>query len=82
MTKGLPPPRKQNISQKAQEKDDKIKKKLYTADRNWNYWRLQLHWNKLEWVNTRSKIKRKTLFIFFKKYYINKDIRTAHWVDH
>ena len=57
MTKGLPPLRKQNISKKAQEKDDKIKKKLYTADRNWNYWKLQLHWNKLEGVNTRSKIK-------------------------
>ena len=65
--KGLPPLRKHNISKKAQEKDDKIKKKLYTADRNWNYWKFHLHWNKLEGVNTISKINRKTLFSFFKE---------------
>ena len=55
MTKGLSPLRKQNISKKAQGKYDEIKKKLYTADRNWNYWKFQLHWNKIEGENTRNK---------------------------
>ena len=59
MKKGLPPLRKQNPSKKAQDKDDEIKKKLHTANRNWNNWRFQLYWNKLDWVNPRSEIKRK-----------------------
>ena len=59
MTKLLPTLRKHKLSKKAQEKGDKIKRKLHTANRNWNYWNFQLHWNKLEWVNSRGKIKRK-----------------------
>ena len=35
-TKGLPPIRKQTLSNKAQEKNDKIKRKLHTANRNGN----------------------------------------------
>ena len=33
-------------------------------------WRFQLHWNKLEWVNTRSKIKRKNPIQNFQEKYI------------
>ena len=57
MKKGIPPLRKHNPSKKAQDKDDEIKKKLYTANRNWNNWRFQLYWNKLDWVNPRNKIR-------------------------
>ena len=31
-------------------------RKLYKYNRHWNDWELQLNWNKLEWVNPRSKI--------------------------
>ena len=34
----------------------------------WNDWKLQLHWNKLDWVNPRSQIK------------ISKGDITSHWV--
>ena len=70
MTKGLPPIRKKILSKKAQEKYDKIKIKLHTANRYWNDWKFQLHWNKLEWVNPIIKIVRKNLFNFFKNIYI------------
>ena len=83
MKKGLPPLRRQNLSKKAKEKYDKIKRKLYTANRNWNDWKLQLYWNKLEWVNPRSKIKgKKTYSNSSKKYYTDQDLITAHWVGH
>ena len=48
----------------------------------WNYWRFQLHWNKLEWFNTRSKKNKTTLFSFFKGVCIDKDLITANWVGH
>ena len=67
MTKWIPPIKKQTLNKKAQEKNDKIKRELHTDNSNWNDCRFQLHWNKLDWVNTRSKIVRKTLFKFFKK---------------
>ena len=66
MTKGLPPLRIKKLNIKSQQKDDEIKKKIYTAKRNWNDWKFQLHRNKLEWVNTIIKIKRKNLFSFLK----------------
>ena len=44
-----------------------MKKKLYEANRWWNDWKFQLHWHKLEWVNTRSKIKRKNPIKFLQK---------------
>ena len=56
MTKGIPQIRKQTLSKKAQEENNKIKRKLHTPNRNWNYWIFQLHWNKLEWVNPRSNV--------------------------
>ena len=59
ITKGIPTLRRQKISEKSQQKDDEIKNKLYTSNSNWNNWKFQIHWNKLEWVNPRSKIKRK-----------------------
>ena len=54
VTKRIPPLRIQKLSKKAKNKYDKIKKKLYTANMNWNYWKFKLYRNKLEWVNPRS----------------------------
>ena len=73
-TKRLPPIRKQTLSKKVHEKNDKIKWKLHTANRNWNDRKFQLHLNKLEWVNPRYKIIIKTLFNFFKHYILRKII--------
>ena len=35
-----------------------MKKKRYEANKKWNYWKLQLHWNKLGWVDPESNPKR------------------------
>ena len=43
ITKGIPPLRKQKLSKKSQERDDKIQKKLYTDNRSCNDWKYQLH---------------------------------------
>ena len=83
MTKVLPPLNKHKLSKKSKEKDDEIKRKLYTANSNWNNWELRLHWNKLEWVNPKGKIKIKEPYsVSSKKYYIDKDDRTDYWVGH
>ena len=46
------------LSKKAQDRHDLIKKKLYEYNMWWNYWKFQLHWNKLEWVDPKSTPKR------------------------
>ena len=57
ITEGIPKLIKQKLIKKAQEKYAKIKRKLRTDNRNWDGWKFQLHWSKLEWVNPISKIK-------------------------
>ena len=42
--------------------ENTIKRRLTEAKQEWNYWKFQIHWNKIEWVNTRSHDKRKNLF--------------------
>ena len=32
-----------------------MKRKLTAANQEWNYWKFQIHWNKLEQVNPRSR---------------------------
>ena len=54
--KGLPPPRRTKLSKKAQERQDE--KKLYESNKWWNYWKFQLHWHKMEWVDPKSTPKR------------------------
>ena len=76
--KGLPPLRISQLSKKSQDKEDHIKKK-YEANKWWNYWRLQLHWYKIEWVHPRSKIKRKkTYSVSSNKFYLKTNDRTSH----
>ena len=55
--RGLPPMKRTKLSKKAQDRHDLIKK-LYEYNRWCNDWKLQLHWNKLEWVDPKSTPKR------------------------
>ena len=52
----LPPLKKQKLSKKAQEKEDEIKINMKMENQSWNDWKFQIHWNKLEWLNPRSRI--------------------------
>ena len=62
MTKGLTSIRNNTPSKKEKYKNEKIKRKLYTDNMNWNDWKYQLNWNRLEWVNPRSKTARKKTY--------------------
>ena len=55
--RGLPPLNIKKLSKKAQERQDVIQKKLYEANRWWDDWKFQLHWNSLEWVDPKSNPK-------------------------
>ena len=82
MTKGLPTIRKKHKVRRHKRKNDKIKPKLHTANRNWNDCKFQLHYNKLEWVDPRSRILIKEPYSTSSKIHIEKNDRTAHWVEH
>ena len=45
--RGLPPSKRTKLSKKVQERRDVIQEKLYEANRWWNDWKFQLHWNNL-----------------------------------
>ena len=66
----LPPLNKSNPRKKTQEKENEIKIKLQTASQNWNDWRFQIHWNKLEWVKPRNRIEQKIHILCILKSYI------------
>ena len=57
-SKGLPPLKRSKLSKRSQQKQDEIHEKLYEANKWWDDWKFQLHWNKLEWVNPKTLIKR------------------------
>ena len=74
-TRGLPPLSTNKLSKKAQERQDIIQIKIYEANKRWNDWKLQLHWNKLEWVDPKSNPKRVKIFsVSSKTFYIDKII--------
>ena len=59
----LLPLKKSKLRKKSQKEEDEIKIKLHKANQDWNNWKFQIHWNKLEWVNSRSRDERKIHFV-------------------
>ena len=60
----LPPLKKIRPRKKAQENEGEIKIKLHKANQAWNDWKFQIQWNKLEWVNPRSRDERICFCVF------------------
>ena len=54
--------KEKETKQKKQENENKINRTLTEANQAWCDWKFQIHWNKLEWVNPRSRDKRKNKF--------------------
>ena len=80
--RGIPTLRRIKLNKKSQERLDEIKK-LYEANKWWNDWIFQLHWNKLEWVDPKSLMKRdKSYSVSSKNIYLDKNDIMAHWVGH
>ena len=81
--KGLPPLKRTKLGKRAQKRRDLIKKELFVSNMWWNDWKLQLHWNMLEWVNPKSRTKQvKPFSVSSNEFYINNNDRTAHFVGH
>ena len=66
IAKRLPPLWRPKISKIAQDKENEINK-LYEANKWWNYLIFQLHWHKLERVNTRIQTNRKNPIQFLQE---------------
>ena len=65
--KGPPPLKTTKLSKKAQKRQDLIKNKLFQSNMWWNDWKFQLHWNMLEWVDTKTTPKIVKPFQFLQK---------------
>ena len=79
----IPLPKKRKLIKKAQEKEDKIKRHLQTANQNCNDWKFHIHWNKLEWVNPRNRNELKYPYcVSSKEFHLKDNNKTAHWVGH
>ena len=52
------------------------------SNQSWNEQKFQTHWNKLEWVNTRSSSKGKNLFyVSSNEFYLKDNNKTVNWVN-
>ena len=72
---GLPLLNRTKLSKKSQERKDVIQKKLHEDNMWWNDWKLQLHWNKIEWADPKSNPKRgKPYYVSSKKFILVKVI--------
>ena len=58
----LPPLKKSKLSKKIRKEENKIIRRLTEENQELNDWKLQIHWNKLYWVNPRSRDGRKNTF--------------------
>ena len=48
-----------------------------------NEWKFQIHWNKIEWVNPRSRDEGKNPYcVSYKKLFLKDNNKNAHWVVH
>ena len=74
--------KEKEIKQKSQKEEDKIKIKLHKANKDWNDWKFQIKWNKLEWVNPRSLDEQKNILCVLLKICFKDNIKTTHWVGH
>ena len=56
---------------------------MQMENQNWNDWRFQMHWNKLEWFNPRIRIEQNNpLCESSKRICLEDNNKTAHWVGH
>ena len=78
----LPELKRNKSGKKNQKEEDKINRILTEAIKMWNDWNFQIHWNKLEWVNPRSRDHRKYPFCVFYKKSSKYNVKPAHWVGH
>ena len=58
---------------------DELRRKLHKANQYWNYWKFQIHWNKIEWVDPRNREEGENPFCVSSKNNCFVDnVKTAH----
>ena len=62
LSENLPNLNINKLSKKSQEKEDEIRRNLQKANQYWNDCKIQIHWNKLGWVNPRNCNEQKNQF--------------------
>ena len=55
--------KEKKTNKKGQQEEDKINRRLTEADQEWCDWKFKIHWNKLEWLNPRSRNEQKKHFV-------------------
>ena len=79
----IPPLHESKLSKKVPKEEDKTNRKLTEANQEWNDWKFQIHWNKLEWVNSRDCDESKNLLcVSSKRLCVKDNNKPAHWVGH
>ena len=77
------PPLKKSKLRKKQREGNKINRRLTEANQEWCDWKFQIHWNKIERVNPRSRDESKNSFYVSSTKKIFKDNnKPAHWVGY
>ena len=69
----LPPMKIKTTRKEGNKKEDNIKQNIKKSYQHWNDYKLQIHWNKLEWVVPKIRYVKKTPFYtsshkFYSKY--------------
>ena len=60
-----------------------IRRNLQTENQSYNYWKVQIHRNKIEWVNTILIIEGKNTFcVSSRKFWLIINDKTTHLVVH
>ena len=77
-----PPLKIPTLIKEEQKKEDNTKN-LQKYHQHWNDWKLQTHWNTLEWVVPRSRnVEKKPFFTSYNKFKIEYKAPKNHWVGH
>ena len=80
ITREASTPKEIKLSKRAQEKEDEIKRKLHKDNQDWYYWKIQIHWNKIEWVNPRNRNEQKSPFCVSSKLFSKIIIKLHIWL--
>ena len=67
LSQNIPSLEKSKLSKRSQKEEDEINKRLTDANQMWNDWKFQIYWNKIEWVNPKSRDERKIHFVCLQK---------------
>ena len=83
MNAKLPPINRRRLRKKEQIKEEKTKENIFKANGNCNDWKLQLHWDNIEWVGPNNRYhKNNTSYTSTYNLYIKYGNKSCNFVGH